>query len=184
MRRGYTVERYQILIEKIRRAMPGVALTTDIIVGHPGETREHFAQTLALVEATRFDKVHIAAFSARPGTRAAEQEQHPALAVPEEEKQARRRELEQAQERIATEINAHLLNQTVEVLVEGENRGKWRGRTGTNKLVFFEHPDNWTGKLVHVKITHTGPWSLQGHMQHTQESNHALLPHENYEKHV
>jgi tRNA-2-methylthio-N6-dimethylallyladenosine synthase len=184
MRRGYTVERYHTLIDKIRAAIPGAAITTDIIVGHPGETREHFAQTLALVEAVRFDKVHIAAFSARPGTRAADQEQDPALAVPEQEKQTRRRELEQAQERIATEINAHLLNQTVEVLVEGENRGKWRGRTGTNKLVFFEHPDNWTGKLAQVQITHTGPWSLQGHISHKQSPNHSLLRQEHDEKHA
>jgi tRNA-2-methylthio-N6-dimethylallyladenosine synthase len=184
MRRGYTVERYYTLIDKIRAAVPGVALTTDIIVGHPGETREHLAQTLALIEAIRFDKVHIAAFSARPGTRAAEQEQNPALAVAEEEKQARRRELEQAQERIATGINAQLLNQTVEVLVEGESRGKWRGRTGTNKLVFFEHPANWTGELARVQITHTGPWSLQGCVQCTQEFDYSLRLQENHENHA
>lgn len=162
MRRGYTVARYRSLVEKIRATIPDIALTTDIIVGHPGETREHFEQTLRLIEEIRFDKVHIAAFSARPGTRAAEQEKDPALAVPEDEKQARRRELEQLQERIATEINAAFLGRTVEVLIEGESRGKWRGRTSANKLVFFKHPDNWTGQLARVQITHTGPWSLQG----------------------
>lgn len=165
MRRGYTIERYCALIEKIRAAMPDVALTTDIIVGHPGETRADFAQTLELVEAVRFDKVHIAAFSARPGTLAAEQEQDPTLAVSEDEKHARRRELEQAQERIATAINRTLLHQTVEVLVDGEHKGKWRGRTGMNKLVFFAHPDNWLGRLAQVYITQTSPWSLQGTLQ-------------------
>ncbi|MGB9632287.1 MAG: MiaB/RimO family radical SAM methylthiotransferase, partial [Chloroflexaceae bacterium] len=139
MRRGYTVARYRALIGNIRAAIPHVSLTTDIIVGHPGETRADFEATLALCDEIRFDKVHIAAFSARPGTLAAEQEQDPALAVPEEEKESRRRELERLQERIATERNAHFLGQTVEVLVEGESKGKWRGRSPNNKLVFFSH---------------------------------------------
>lgn len=162
MRRGYTVARYRALIGKIRAAIPNVSLTTDVIVGHPGETRADFEATLALCDEIRFDKVHIAAFSARPGTLAAEQEQDPALAVPEEEKEARRRELERLQERIATERNARFLGQTVEVLVEGESKGKWRGRSPNNKLVFFSHPEDLTGRLVPVRITRTGPWALQG----------------------
>lgn len=162
MRRGYTVARYRELIAKVRAAMPDISLTTDIIVGHPGETREHFAATLALVEEIRFDKIHIAAYSARPGTRAGEMEQDPALAVPEDEKQARRVELERLQERIATERNARLLGQTVEVLVEGEHKGKWRGRTPGNKLAFFADPRDWAGRLARITVTQTGPWSLQG----------------------
>jgi tRNA-2-methylthio-N6-dimethylallyladenosine synthase len=162
MRRGYTVARYRELIGKIRAAMPDIALTTDVIVGHPGERREHFEATLALAEEICFDKIHIAAYSARPGTRAFEMEQDAALAVPEAEKQARRLELEQLQERIATQRNAHLLGSQVEVLVEGEHRGKWRGRTSGNKLVFFADPRDWTGKLVRVCVARTGPWSLQG----------------------
>lgn len=162
MRRGYTVERYVALVEKIRTVMPDIALTTDIIVGHPGETEAAFANTVQLLETVRFDKVHIAAFSARPGTRAAEQEAQPALAVAEDEKVRRRRTLEQVQEQIATTINAAFLGRTVTVLVEGESKGKWRGRTGGNKLVFFEHPDDWTGRLAQVQITRTGPWALVG----------------------
>lgn len=171
MRRGYTAGRYRELAAKIRAAMPDVALTTDIIVGHPGETRADFEQTLALVDELRFDKVHIAAFSARPGTLAAAQEQDAALAVPEEEKQARRRELEQLHERIAAEKNARLLDQTVEVLVEGEARGKWRGRTFANRLVFFTHPADWTGRLARVRITRTSAWSLQGDVLADQSHN-------------
>jgi len=162
MRRGYTVARYRSLIAQIRAAIPHVSLTTDLIVGHPGETRADFEATLALCDNIRFDKVHVAAFSARPGTLAAEQEQDPALAVPEEEKEARRRELERLQERIATERNARFLGQTVEVLVEGESKGKWRGRSPNNKLVFFSHPADLTGRLVPVRITRTSPWALQG----------------------
>jgi len=162
MRRGYTTARYKALIGKIRAAMPHVSLTTDIIVGHPGEARADFEATLALCEELRFDKIHVAAFSARPGTLAAEQEQDPALAVPEAEKEARRRELDRFQESIATERAAPFLGQTVEVLVEGESKGKWRGRSPNNKLVFFAHPQDWAGRLAQVQITHTGPWSLQG----------------------
>jgi tRNA-2-methylthio-N6-dimethylallyladenosine synthase len=164
MRRGYTVARYRELIGTIRAAMPDIALTTDVIVGHPGERREHFEATLALAEEIRFDKIHIAAYSARPGTRAFDMEQAPALAVPEAEKQARRVELEQLQERVATERNARLLGQEVEVLVEGEHKGKWRGRTPGNKLVFFADPRDWAGKLARVRVAQTGPWSLQGEL--------------------
>jgi tRNA-2-methylthio-N6-dimethylallyladenosine synthase len=164
MRRGYTVQRYRELAGRIRAAMPDVALTTDIIVGHPGETREHFVGTMALAEEIRFDKIHIAMYSARPGTRAAAMEADPAQAVSEDEKNARRIELEQLQERIAAETNAHLLDHTVEVLVEGEHRGKWRGRTPSNKLVFFADTADWTGRLARVMVTQTGPWSLQGRL--------------------
>ena len=162
MRRGYTVARYRDLIGKIRAAIPDIALTTDIIVGHPGETRADFAATQALLGEIGFDKVHIAAYSARPGTRAGAMEEDPALAVPEDEKQARRAELEQQQEGIATARNAALLGATAEVLVEGEHRGKWRGRTAGNKLVFFADAADWTGRLARVRVTQTGPWSLQG----------------------
>ncbi len=164
MRRGYTVARYRDLIGKVRAAIPDISLTTDIIVGHPGETRAHFDGTKALIEELRFDKVHIAAYSARPGTRAGAMEADPALAVPEQEKQARRVELEQLQELIATERNARLLGQELEVLVEGEHKGKWRGRTPGNKLAFFADPRDWIGKLARIRITQTGPWSLQGEL--------------------
>jgi len=162
MRRGYTVQRYRDLIGKIRATMPDISLTTDIIVGHPGESDEEFAGTKDLINEIRFDKVHIAAYSARPGTRAAVMEDDPAMAVPEGLKQLRRIELERTQEAIATERSARLLGHTVEVLVEGESKGKWRGRTPGNLLVFFASPHDWRGKLANVHVTHTSPWSLQG----------------------
>jgi tRNA-2-methylthio-N6-dimethylallyladenosine synthase len=162
MRRGYNIDRYSSLIDKIRAAMPHISLTTDIIVGHPSETKEDFAATLELCRSIEFDKVHIAAFSARPGTKAAEQELDPALAVPEVEKELRRKALEQLQEGIATQRSAAYLGKTVEVLVEGEAKGSWRGRSPGNKLVFFKHADDMTGKLVNITITQTSPWALQG----------------------
>jgi len=164
MRRGYTVARYRELIGRIRAAMPDIALTTDVIVGHPGETRAHFDATLALAQEIRFDKIHIAAYSARPGTRAFNMEQDATMAVSEAEKHARHAELEQLQERIATERNALLYGRLVEVLVEGEHKGKWRGRTSGNKLVFFSDSRDWAGKLARVQIAQTGPWTLQGEL--------------------
>jgi tRNA-2-methylthio-N6-dimethylallyladenosine synthase len=89
-------------------------------------------------------------------------EDDPAMAVPEGLKQLRRIELERTQEAIATERSARLLGHTVEVLVEGESKGKWRGRTPGNLLVFFASPHDWRGKLANVHVTHTSPWSLQG----------------------
>jgi len=73
--------------------------------------------------------------------------------------------LEEIQERIATEINAKLLGRTVEILVEGKNKGKWKGRTRTNKLVFFEADGDWLGRLVSVEVTWTGPWSMQAEIR-------------------
>jgi tRNA-2-methylthio-N6-dimethylallyladenosine synthase len=164
MKRGYTVERYRDLIGRIRATVPDVSMTTDIIVGHPGETDEHFAATLDLVKELRFGKVHIAAYSARPGTRAADMEADPAQEVPYWKKQLRRVELEKAQAEILTVDNQCWLDQTVEVLVEDQVRGKWRGRTPQNKLVYFNDADDWTGRLAQVHINHTGPWSLSGEL--------------------
>jgi len=164
MRRGYTVARYRDLIGRIRAAMPDISLTTDIIVGHPGETRAHFEATLALAEEIRFDKIHIAMYSARPGTRAFDMEQDPAMAVSQAEKHARHVELEQLQERIAAERNALLQGRQLDILVEGEHKGKWRGRTSGNKLVFFADSRDWAGKLARVRIAHTGPWTLQAEL--------------------
>jgi len=105
--------------------------------------------------------VHVAAYSPRPGTPAARLDDD----VPAEEKERRRRAVDDLQERIVGEINAGLLGQTVEVLVEERHRGKWRGRTRSNKLVFFDTEEiDWTGKLVQVRITRTGPWSMQGEL--------------------
>lgn len=164
MKRGYTVERYKDLIGRIRVAIPHVSMTTDIIVGHPGETDDHFAGTLDVVRELRFGKVHIAAFSPRPGTRAGEMEADPALEVPYWKKQLRRVELEKAQAEIQTADNQRWLGQTVEALVEDQVRGKWRGRTPQNRLVYFQDDADWTGQLIQVQIDRTGPWSLSGEL--------------------
>lgn len=158
MRRGYTVDDYRRLVDRIRTRIPGVAIHTDIIVGFPGETEEQFMGTYRLLEELKLDKAHLACFSPRPQTAAARWEDD----VPQEEKERRRELLENLQREIVAEINARYLDQTVEVLVEDFHKGKWRGRTRTNKLVFFEDERNRKGELVDVTITWTGPWSMQG----------------------
>jgi tRNA-2-methylthio-N6-dimethylallyladenosine synthase len=159
MGRGYTTDAYRDLVARIRKAMPGGGLATDVIVGFPGETESQYQATYRLLEELRFDMVHVAAYSPRPDTPA----ERLLDDVLPEEKERRRSAVDRLQERIVGESNAQLLGQTVEVLVEGRHKGKWRGRTRTNKLVFFDVDDqDRAGQLVAVRITRTGPWSMQG----------------------
>ncbi len=159
MRRGYTVAEYRALVKKIRQRVPGASIATDIIVGFPGETEEQFENTYRLLEELRLDVAHLARYSPRPGTVAARSMEDD---VPEEEKWRRFRALEALQERIVGEINARLLGQEVEVLVEGRRKGRWMGRTRNFKLVFFQDERNWHGRMARVRITWAGPWSLIG----------------------
>jgi tRNA-2-methylthio-N6-dimethylallyladenosine synthase len=159
MRRGYTVDDYRRLIGRIRERIPGVSIATDIIVGFPGETQEQFHRTYELLAELRLDKAHIARYSPRPQTLAARRFEDD---VPEEEKERRRKALDDLQGEIVGQINRRLLDETVEVLVEGKKKDRWWGRTRTDKLVYFEHEADWRGKLAQVHITWTGPWSLIG----------------------
>lgn len=159
MKRGYTVEQYRQLIGSIRNYIPAVAISTDIIVGFPGETEKHFDHTLLMLEEIRFDTVHVAAYSPRSDTAAARELVDN---VPASVKQERVNKIEMLQMQIAGEINARLKGKSVEVLVEGRKGDKWFGRTRTNKLTFFKSDDNCLGQLVHVTITKTSPWALQG----------------------
>jgi tRNA-2-methylthio-N6-dimethylallyladenosine synthase len=166
MRRAYTVEQYRDLIGRLREKMPGIALSNDVIVGFPGETEAQFEGTAALLRDLRFDAVHIAAYSPRPGTTAARELKDD---VPPAEKKRRVQALETLQEAIAAGINSRLLGQPVEVLVEGKQKGKqkgkWYGRTKTDKIVFFESPQDWRGKRAIVVVSVTGPWSMQGELR-------------------
>ncbi len=159
MRRGYTADDYRRLVERIRRRLPGASIATDVIVGFPGETAEQFQRTFDLLAELRLDVAHLARYSPRPGTVAA---RRLADDVPPEEKERRFRLLEELQASIAADINATYLGRTVEVLVEDRVRGRWKGRTRTNKQVFFAAEAEMHGRLVPVRITWTGPWSLVG----------------------
>ncbi|MGI8551018.1 MAG: radical SAM protein, partial [Dehalococcoidia bacterium] len=160
MHRGYSLAEYYDTITRVRRLMPEAGITTDVIVGFPGETDEQFEATCGLLKELRFDKVHVAAYSPRPGTIAFRK-----LAddVPDIVKKARLQRVEQIQERIATEINAQLLGQTIDVLVEGlgEKDGRPHGRTRAAKIVHLDGAAQ-PGDLVPAYIEKTSPWSLQG----------------------
>ncbi len=162
MRRGYTREQYRQLIRQIRNAIPGVALSTDVIVGFPAESPGQFQETVDLLSEIKFDTVHVAVYSSRSGT-LADREFEDNIPLPE--KKRRLSEVEKLQERIATEINARLLGRTVEILVEGKTKGKWQGRTRTDKLVFFNDDSDCLGQLVKIRIHKTSPWSLQGKVE-------------------
>ncbi len=159
MKRGYTADDYRQLIARIRRIIPHVAIHTDIIVGFPGETADQFQRTYDLLEDLRLEKAHLARYSPRPGTVSA---RRMADDVPDDEKRRRHQLLEAQHQRISAELNRRWLHQTVEVLVEDKHKGKWRGRTPQNRLVFFEDARDVRGQLVQVEITWTGPWSMQG----------------------
>jgi tRNA-2-methylthio-N6-dimethylallyladenosine synthase len=160
MKRGYTSDNYRRLIEKVRAKLPGTSVATDIIVGFPGETEAQFQHTYDLLEELRLDVAHLAKYSTRPGTVA---DRNMTDDVPEEEKERRWRVLNDQHERISGQINRRYQDQTVEVLVEDKHKGKWRGRTRTNKLVFFEDEStDRRGQLAQVKIEKTGPWSMIG----------------------
>jgi len=163
MRRGYTVERYKELVNIIRCKVPQISLSTDIIVGFPGETEEQFEHSLSLVRQMRFDVVHVAAYSPRPGTIA--WREYPDD-VPAEVKKERLDKIEELQTTIASEINSQLRGREVDILVEGRKGGKWFGRTRSNKLVFFEDAGDWLGQLARVQIEKTSPWSLRGQIKY------------------
>jgi tRNA-2-methylthio-N6-dimethylallyladenosine synthase len=162
MRRGYTVEQYRELVHAIRRKVPQLSLSSDIIVGFPGETEEQFEHSLSLVKQMRFDVVHVAAYSPRPGTITCREYQDN---IPAEVKKERLHKIEELQAVIAGEINSQLQGKEVEVLVEGSKGGKWFGRTGSNKLVFFGDAGDWLGKLARIQIEKTSPWSLGGEVK-------------------
>jgi tRNA-2-methylthio-N6-dimethylallyladenosine synthase len=171
MRRGYTVKHYRQLIAEIRTAVPEISLSTDIIVGFPGESELQFQHTYDLLAELKFDMVHVAAYSPRPGTLADREMQDD---VPENTKKDRLERIEKLQAEIAGNINLRLQDRVVEVLVEGQEKGKWLGRSRGDKLVFFRDGANCRSKLVKVKITRTSPWSLSGCYIVTDESNGAF----------
>ena len=161
MRRGYTDGEYRALVDRIRQRIDGVSIATDIIVGFPGETEAQFGNTFRQLQDLKLDVAHLARYSPRPGTLS---ERTMPDDVPDKEKWRRFRLLEDLQEGIAAEIHAKYLGQNAEVLFEDKTKLRWRGRTPTNKLVFVETDQNLLGKILPVKITWTGPWSMIGEL--------------------
>ncbi len=190
MRRGYTHKDYIQLIDKVKGVfklritnyelrinskfkilksklwVPPVAITTDIIVGFPGETKKQFQNTVKLFREVKFDQAYIARYSPRPGTAAAKLEDD----VPAAEKKRREEELMQILRQTARANNEKYVGKTVEVLVEGQGRdGSWRGKTMTGKTVKvrskkleLRSKNNLAGEFVRVKITGAGDFGLEG----------------------
>lgn len=179
MKRDYTMAEYYDLIRRIRERMPEAGIATDIITGFPGESEAQFQRTLDTLAELKLDVCHVAMYSPRPGTVSSKLM---ADDVPKEEKKRRLDAVNQLQEQIVAEINSKLLGRTVEILVEGKQKGRWKGRTRTNKLVFFddERGHDWRGELVEVDITWTGSWSLRGKLPEQKRSvaagERVLLP--------
>lgn len=173
MKRGYTREQYRALIQRVRTIIPDAAIHCDIIVGFPGETAAQFQDTYDILAELRLDKIHLARYSPRPGTVSTRRMVDD---VPDEEKRRRFQMLEALQKEILQEKMRRYLGETVEVLVEERDKGRWRGRTPHNKLVFFDHPGQLRGQLVNVEITHTGPWSMSGRIAATGAAIPAATP--------
>jgi tRNA-2-methylthio-N6-dimethylallyladenosine synthase len=163
MKRAYTKASYLDKVSMVRDAIPGIAITTDIIVGFPGETEEDFRDTLDLAEEVRYDGAYTFQYSPRPMTEAA------AFAdqVPKEIVQQRYERLVALQERISFERNEESVGRTEEVLVEGiskKDAAKLTGRTRTNKLVHFPSDGAAEGTLLRVRITHAHSHHLDGEL--------------------
>mgnify|MGYP000855466951 CR=1 FL=1 len=161
MNRNYTKEDYMQIVKKLRLAVPDIAITTDIIVGFPGETEQDFQETIDLIKQVEFDSAFTFIYSKRSGTRAAQMENQ----IDEEIKKDRLLRLMDIQDKISLKKNIKLRGKILEVLVEGRSKNnpkRLSGRSQTNKLVNFEGSKDLIGKLVNVKITTPRTWSLIG----------------------
>lgn len=161
MARGYSVDFYRRLVENIRNHIPEASITSDFIVGFPGESEQEFLATVSLIEELGFDQCNTAAYSPRPHTVAADWQP----AVPEDEKYERLRFLNAVVQNVSHRKNSQYVGKQLEVLVEGpsqRNAERLSGRTRTNRIVNFEGPASLTGNLVQVQIDAANPWSLRG----------------------
>lgn len=160
MNRGYTYEDYLEKVNKLRRAMPDIELSSDFIVGFPGETEDDFKKTLRAITEIKFVNAFLFKYSPRPGTAAARLKDD----VPLEEKQRRLEILIQAQKEVSAEVLKKYKNSVQEVLCDEykEKRGQYSGRTDTNIVVNFKDKKNRLGQYVKVKITRTHTYSLSG----------------------
>lgn len=161
MHRPYTAKFYATLVQQIRRARREIAITTDVIVGFPGETEEDFQATRALVKELRFDNAFVFRYSPRAQTPAASMPEQ----IAEPVKEARNRELLEVVDRSAHEINNALVGSCLQVLCEGPsktNAARQMGRTGSNKIVIFESACDRTGEMLDLTIERASGFSLYG----------------------
>lgn len=167
MNRRYNLAEYTDVVQRIRDGLPEVGLTSDLIVGFPGETEEDFQESLEALRRFRFDQVHSAAYSPRQGTPAAKMKDQ----LTEEEKKRRLNLVNDLQLEIARSINEELVGRQYRVLVDGPaNKGAlMQGRTTTDKVVLFEGQESWAGRFVTLEIIDANSWSLKGRFLSLQD---------------
>jgi len=173
MHRAYTAEKYAVLVRQIRKARQDVAITTDIIVGFPGETDDDYEQTRALVDAVQFDNAFVFRYSPRRDTPAAEMDEQ----IDESVKEKRNQDLLEVVNDSVRRSHERLVGQEVEVLCEGPsktNSARLMGRTRTNKIVVFEGGDELVGELVDLKIERANGFSLYGRSRTLSEVHSPL----------
>ena len=168
MNRNYTTERYKDLVRSIRENVPGASLTTDLIVGFPGETDEDFDSLLDFLREIRYDAAYTFLYSPRSGTPAAKLDGQ----VPDEVKHERLERLMALQNQISLEQNQKLDGTVQEVLIEGPSRTDetiWTGRTRTGKIVLWPHQKGeGVGELAQIKITQPQTWVLKGERERAE----------------
>jgi tRNA-2-methylthio-N6-dimethylallyladenosine synthase len=173
MNRTYTQAEYLQLVEQIRKFLPTCSLSTDLIVGFPGETESEFSETLRVVEQTEYDSAYMFKYSIRPGTKAAEYSDQ----IPEEMKQERLKQLIVLQKRLTLERNKRHIDKNLEVLVEKESKkspDQWAGRTDGNQWVIFDKAGAQVNDFVTVHIDSAHGVILKGHLVTLGEVNHAI----------
>lgn len=161
MNRHYDRAHYLTIVDKLRAAMPDIALTTDIIVGFPGETEEDFEATLDILRRVRFDMIYSFIYSPRSGTPAARMENQ----IPDDIKSARMQRLLAVQDEISYAKNCDAVGKTLRVLVDGASKNDpdvYAGRSEAGKLVHFRADADVTGQFVNVRITRAEPFCLHG----------------------
>ena len=165
MRRPYTNDHYRRLVDDIRNIVPDVTISTDIIVGFPGESDEDFQDTMKIVEDMQFSKVHSAEYSNRPGTIASRQLKDD---IPIQVKRERRKMVDALQQTIQDTNNRKSIGGHHAVLIEGRRKQQWYGRNRNDKLVYTgTNTENLRNSIVEIKIEDSSPWSLTGSVTKT-----------------
>ena len=171
MRRGYTARQFLQKITQIKDMIPGVTLTTDLIVGFSGESDEQFERSMDVLRYVEFEKVHVSEYSYREGTFASRKMKDD---IDRSVKKARKAAVGELQEEIQTRNNARMVGSRFDVLVEGRKRGRLHGRSRGDKLVYLNTTSDpisqepRVGQTVEVEITESSPWSLQAQLVEIQ----------------
>jgi len=174
MRRGYTSGQYLEKVSQIKDMIPGVTLTTDLIVGFSGETDAQFEKSMDILRTVEFAKVHTSEYSYREGTFASRKMNDD---VERAVKKARKVAVDELQQEIQGKNNARLVGQSLDVLVEGRKRGRLHGRSRGDRLIYLNVPnglgvpESQAGDIVNVEITDSSPWSLEAELPASQAQN-------------